>query len=56
VKIERIETFPLRYPTVGHFRFLEDPKGVPYGRAAVTIKITADDGTVGWGQSVPNPA
>ena len=23
------------------------------GRAAVIIKITADDGTVGWGQSVP---
>lgn len=55
VKIERIETFPLRYPTVGHFKFFEGPKGVPYGRPAVAIKITADNGTVGWGQSVPSP-
>ncbi|MCC6233049.1 MAG: mandelate racemase [Verrucomicrobiales bacterium] len=55
VTIARIETFPLRYPTVGRFKFFEGPKGQPGGRAAVLIKITADDGTVGWGQSVPIP-
>jgi L-alanine-DL-glutamate epimerase-like enolase superfamily enzyme len=54
-RIERIETFPMRYPTVGRFKFFEGPKGAPYGRVAVTIKMTADDGTVGWGQSVPSP-
>ncbi|MCX8035491.1 MAG: mandelate racemase [Candidatus Sumerlaeia bacterium] len=54
MKIERIETFPIRYPTVGYFKFFEGPRGVPYGRPAITIKITADDGTVGWGQSVPS--
>lgn len=47
VKIDRIDVFPLRYPTKGYFKFL------PAGRAAVIIKITVDDGTVGWGQSVP---
>ncbi len=50
--IERIELFPLRYPTVGYFKFFRGPDGA-YGRSAVIVKITADDGTVGWGQSVP---
>ncbi len=52
VKIRHIDIFPVRYPTVGYFKFFEGPGG-SYGRAAVILKITADDGTVGWGQSVP---
>ena len=52
VKIDRIDVFPVRYRTVGYFKFFEGPGGA-YGRAAVILKITADDGTVGWGQSVP---
>lgn len=52
VKIDRIDVFPLRYPTVGYFKFFKGPHGT-YGRSAVLVKITADDGTVGWGQSVP---
>lgn len=55
VKIERIETFPLLYPVIGRFKFFEGTAGRPAGRAAVLVKITADDGTVGWGQSVPVP-
>ncbi len=55
LKIERIETFPVRYPTIGRFKFLEGPPGTPSGRPAVFVKIIADDGTVGWGQSVPIP-
>ena len=53
LKIENIETFPVRYPSVLPFRFLDGPGGT--GRAAVLIKITTDDGTVGWGESVPIP-
>lgn len=53
VKIDRIETFPLIYPTAGRFKFFEGPRGEPLGRQTVVVKITADDGTVGWGQSVP---
>lgn len=49
--IRRIEVFPLRYPVVGRFKFLG-----PEGRPAVLVKITAEDGTVGWGQSVPIPS
>jgi len=52
VRIERIEIFPLRYPMTGFFKFFTGPHGGA-GRAAVIIKVTADDGTVGWGQSVP---
>lgn len=51
MKIERIEAFPVEYPTVGRFKFLEGPKGEPLGRRTVLVKITADDGTVGWGES-----
>jgi L-alanine-DL-glutamate epimerase-like enolase superfamily enzyme len=55
LKIEKIEIFPLRYPTIGYFKFFEGPPGTPPGRPAVIVKITASDGTVGWGESVPIP-
>ena len=53
VKIAEIESIPLNYPTAGRFKFFEGPNGEPLGRQTVVVKITADDGTVGWGQSVP---
>jgi L-alanine-DL-glutamate epimerase-like enolase superfamily enzyme len=52
VKIDRIELFPLRYPMTGYFKFFTGPHGSS-GRAAVVIKITASDGTIGWGESIP---
>ena len=52
VKIDRIDVFPVRYPTVSYFKFFEGPGG-SHGRAAVIVKMTADNGVVGWGQSVP---
>lgn len=52
--IATIETFPFIYPTVGWFKFLEGPRGKPAGRASVVVKITADNGVAGWGQSVPS--
>ncbi|MCH5372951.1 MAG: hypothetical protein JJ992_03165 [Planctomycetes bacterium] len=52
VKIDRIEVFPFRYPMVGFFKFLASGRGAG-GRAAVVVKVTADDGTIGWGQSLP---
>ena len=52
-RIERIETFPVTYETVGRFKFFEGPRGEPLGRQTVIVKVTADDGSVGWGQSVP---
>lgn len=55
VKIERVETFPINYPVTGRFKFFERPGGLPPGRPTVVVRITADDGTVGWGQCVPAP-
>ena len=54
MKIERIELFPVRYPMTGYFKFFAGPRGEA-GRAAVIIKLTADSGAVGWGESVPLP-
>jgi L-alanine-DL-glutamate epimerase-like enolase superfamily enzyme len=52
VKIERIDLYPLWYPMTGYFKFFAGPHGAA-GRGAVIVRIQADDGTVGWGQSVP---
>jgi L-alanine-DL-glutamate epimerase-like enolase superfamily enzyme len=54
-RIERVETFPYVYPTRGRFKFFEGPAGRPLGRQSVLVKLTADNGAVGWGQSVPSP-
>jgi L-alanine-DL-glutamate epimerase-like enolase superfamily enzyme len=54
-RIASIETFPLIYPTVGRFKFFEGSRGQPSGRPTVLVKITADNGATGWGQSVPTP-
>jgi len=52
VTIDRVEVFPVRYPMAGYFKFFTGPHG-SRGRAAVIVKLTAADGTVGWGESVP---
>jgi L-alanine-DL-glutamate epimerase-like enolase superfamily enzyme len=48
--ITRIEVFPLAYPVTGYFKFFTKPE-----RPAIFVKITCEDGTFGWGQSVPIP-
>ena len=52
VTIERVDVFPMRYPMIGFFKFFTGPHA-SQGRAAVIVKLTSSDGTVGWGQSVP---
>lgn len=54
LRIADITIYPVRYPTVMRFKFFEGPTSGG-GRPAVLIKITADDGTIGWGESVPIP-
>lgn len=46
--IRTIEVFPVVYPVTGFFKFFPKPE-----RPAVFVKIACEDGTVGWGQSVP---
>ncbi len=53
--IEHIQTYPVIYPTSGHFRFLEDSAGRPTGRQTVVVRLLADNGEQGWGQCVPIP-
>lgn len=48
-RIERIELVLRGYPLEGYFKFF----GAMTVRNAIFVKLTADDGTVGWGQSVP---
>ena len=55
LQIAEIEVFPVVYPMIGRFKFFEDPQGEMQGRAAAIIKITASDGTEGWGESIPIP-
>jgi L-alanine-DL-glutamate epimerase-like enolase superfamily enzyme len=52
--IASIETFAVHYPTVGYFKFFEGPNGRLLPRPSVVVKVTADNGVVGWGQSVPS--
>ncbi|MFI5381046.1 MAG: mandelate racemase/muconate lactonizing enzyme family protein [Tepidisphaerales bacterium] len=52
VKIERAEVFPALYPMAGYFKFFTGAHNSA-GRPAVFLKLTASDGTVAWGQSVP---
>lgn len=55
MKIDSIETFPVLYPVAGRFKFFETPDGRGMGRPSVAIKVTADEGVVGWGEAVPTP-
>ena len=52
MKITNIEVFPVEYPTRMFFKFFTTPRGAT-GRPSVVIKMTTDEGIVGWGQSVP---
>jgi L-alanine-DL-glutamate epimerase-like enolase superfamily enzyme len=48
--IRKIEVFPVRYPVTSYFKFFPKPE-----RQAVFVKVTCEDGTAGWGESVPLP-
>ncbi len=48
--IIRIEALPAPYGVTAYFRFFPKPE-----RPTVMVKITCEDGSVGWGQSVPIP-
>src|ERR1035438_10323114 len=48
--IRTVEVFPVKYPVTAYFKFLPKPE-----RPTVFVKVTCEDGTYGWGQSVPLP-
>jgi len=46
--IRSVDVLPVAYRTAGHFKFFTNQE-----RPSVFVKITCEDGTAGWGQSVP---
>jgi L-alanine-DL-glutamate epimerase-like enolase superfamily enzyme len=54
-RIASVETFVVRYPITGQFKFFQSDQGKRTTRDTVVVKITDDEGSVGWGQSVPSP-
>jgi L-alanine-DL-glutamate epimerase-like enolase superfamily enzyme len=48
--IRTVEVFPVNYPVTAYFKFLPKP-----ARPSVFVKVTCEDRTFGWGQSVPLP-
>ncbi|MBI3464370.1 MAG: hypothetical protein HY000_15135 [Planctomycetes bacterium] len=53
-KIARVEALAVNYAVLGHFKFFAATANWPHGRPAVVVKITTEDGAIGWGQSVPS--
>ena len=55
MKIERIEVLPVRLPLKALARLSRGvPRTMEEGKRVVLVKMTADDGTVGWGEAGPS--
>lgn len=54
-QIAAVETFVVRYPVTGQFKFFRAPSGEAPTRQTVLVRIIDDLGRAGWGQSVPSP-
>ena len=52
--IAAVQTWVVSYPITGFFKFFRNQAGKPVGRECVIVKITDQEGHVGWGQSVPS--
>jgi len=56
MRIAKVEVFPVALPMKA---VLTLPRGASHtpdvGRRSAVVKMTADDGTVGWGESMPSP-
>ncbi len=56
MRIASVECFPVHHSVVGTFRFFPvDPKSGERVRSSVLVKLTTEDGFVGWGEAVPTP-
>ncbi len=55
MKIERIEVLPVRLPLKAIARLSRGvPRTMEEGKRVILVKMTADDGTVGWGEAGPS--
>ncbi len=53
-RIAGVETWVVRYPVAGTFKFFTTRDGKPPTRDTVLVRISDEAGRVGWGQSVPS--
>jgi len=55
MKIERIEILPVRLPLKAMARLSRGvPRTMEEGKRVILVRMTADDGTVGWGEAGPS--
>ncbi len=55
MKIERIEVLPVRLPLKALSRLSRGvPRTMEEGKRVILVKMTADDGTAGWGEAGPS--
>jgi L-Ala-D/L-Glu epimerase len=55
MKIERIDVFPVRLPTKGVLTLPRGPsRTIAEGKRIVVVKMTDQDGNVGWGEAGPS--
>ena len=54
MKIDRIEALPVRLPLKAVATLSRGVSGHGGGQAVVLVKMTADDGTIGWGEAGPS--
>jgi L-alanine-DL-glutamate epimerase-like enolase superfamily enzyme len=55
LRIAKIETFVVHHPVRSYFKFLPKDEHGRSIRPSVLVKLTTDEGLVGWGETVPMP-
>ena len=55
LRIAEVETFVVHHPVRGYFKFLPKDEQGRSVRPSVLVKLTTDEGLVGWGETVPMP-
>jgi len=55
LRIAKIEAFVVLHPVRGYFKFLPKDERGRSVRPSVLVKLTTDEGLVGWGETVPMP-
>lgn len=53
LRIAKVEVFVLYHPTCGYFKFLPKDEQGRSVRPSIIVKLTTEDGFVGWGETVP---
>jgi L-alanine-DL-glutamate epimerase-like enolase superfamily enzyme len=55
LRITEVETFVVHHPVRSYFKFLPKDEQGRSVRPSILVKLTTDEGLVGWGETVPMP-